>query len=83
MSNFGWNLKLTRLWHRALASYLRAVATVLATFGLANAATDKIDLSALSTLGWSLLGALVAPLILAVTEAADLLEQADTPPPTP
>lgn len=80
MNNIGWKMKLTKMWHRAVASYLRAVAAILGTFGLANAATDKINLSALSTLGWSLLGAVIAPLIVFVTEAADLLESDDAPP---
>lgn len=75
MKNVGWSLRLTKMWHRALASYLRAVATVLGTLTIGGAMSDKIDLSALSTIGWSLLGAAIAPIILFITEAADLLEQ--------
>lgn len=77
--NIGWKMKLTKMWHRALASYLRAVAAILGTFAMANAATDKIDLSGLSALAWSLVGAAIAPIIVFVTEAANLLESDDPP----
>jgi hypothetical protein len=78
--NIGWKMKLTKMWQRALASYLRAIAAILGTFALANATTDKIDLSALAALGWSLLGAAIAPIIVFVTETANLLESDEAPP---
>ena len=28
--NLGWKMKLTQMWHRALASYLRAIAAIRA-----------------------------------------------------
>lgn len=76
IAKVGANMKLTRLWHRALASYLRACAATLAGAGLINAAGQP-DLAALSQLGIALLAALVAPLIMLFTEAADLLEDLD------
>lgn len=69
MTNVGWSLKLTSMWHRAVASYLRAVAAILGTLTIAA------DLSFLSNLGWSLLGALIPPAIVFITEAADLLDE--------
>jgi hypothetical protein len=74
MVDIGWKLQLTKMWHRALASYLRAVASILGTGALVNAATGAIDLTAAAAIGWSLIGALIAPLIVFITEAADLLD---------
>jgi hypothetical protein len=74
----GINLKLTKLWHRALASYLRAIAVALGSASLINAA-GKPDLAAVTQLLIALVAALIAPLIMLFTEAADILENLDKP----
>lgn len=78
MNNVGWKLKIVKAWQRMLASYLRGVAVALGTLGIANAATGKIDLSMLAALGWALIGAVIAPVIVFITESANIIEdQAD------
>lgn len=80
MTNIGWSLKLTSMWHRALASYLRAVAGIMTTLLIGGAVTDKIDLSVLASLGWAMIGALVPPVVVFITEAANLLDGNQPPP---
>lgn len=70
------NLKLTRLIHRAIASYLRAVAAALGSVTIVNAAGHP-DLAALWQILIAIVAALIAPLIMFLTEAADLLEATD------
>lgn len=70
----GANLKLRRMAHRMIASYLRAVVTVLTTLSVASAISSGVDLAFLATVAYSLLGALIGPIIVFLTEAADLLD---------
>ena len=72
--NIGWKFKFTSMWHRAIASYLRAVAAILTTLTVGGVITDKIDLSFFASLGLSLVGAVIPPLTVFITEAADLLD---------
>lgn len=74
MNTIGWKLKIVKAWQRMLASYLRGIAVALGTLSLATAASDKVDMSALSAFGWSLIGALFGPVIVFVTEAANIVD---------
>jgi hypothetical protein len=57
------------MWHRAVASYLRAAAAVLGTVTLST------DFGVWKSIGLSLLGALLPPVIVFITESADLLSE--------
>lgn len=76
----GASLKLHTMVHRMIASYLRAVTTLLTTLSVASAVSEgHVNLTFLSQLVYSLLGAFIGPFIVFLTEAADLLDGPNPP----
>lgn len=78
----GWKMKLTKMWHRLLASYLRALAVAFGSLQIAFAAGD-VSMGVIKQIGIMLVAGLIAPLIVFITEAADLLDDSGDPPAEP
>ena len=67
------NLKITSLLHRVFASYLRAVAAGLSTLAVGHA-TDAFHSSIGPQVLAVVLGSLIAPGLVFLTEAADIVD---------
>jgi len=74
------NLKLTRIMHRMIASYLRALAAGLSTLGI-GAGTGWLKGEIVNQLGAIVLGAAAAPGLVFLTETAELVDESPPPPP--
>ena len=69
----GFRTEIVRLSHRCLASYLRAIVAGVAAMGL-GASTGWVDAAAMHQFVLVATSALAAPLLVFLTETADLLE---------
>ena len=76
MPEIGLSLTFTKMWHRLVASYVRALAATLGTVGVGNV-VGNWGIAFWSGLFWALIGACIPPTIVFLTEAADLIDDGD------
>ena len=79
----GTNLKLRKMVHRMIASYLRAVVTLVSALSLTSSASKEVNLAFFTSLLLALGFAFIGPVLVFLTEAADLLDNDNLEPAPP